>query len=300
MNQICHSFQDIIFILQQYWRKNNCIILQPLDLEVGAGTFHPGTFLYALGPEPWKAAYIQPCRRPADGRYGENPNRFQYYYQFQVIIKPSIKNIQELYLKSLEKLGINLKLNDIRFVEDNWESPTLGSWGIGWEIWLNGMEITQFTYFQQVGGLECNPITVEITYGLERIAMHIQEKDNINDIVWSDISEKITYGQLFLQNEIEMSKYNFEYANIDFLFNQFNEYELEILKLLDAKLTIPAYEMVLKMSHFFNLLDARGAISVGARQEYILRIRTLAKAIATNYYQIRKNLNFPFLNKFTI
>lgn len=274
------TFQEIIFILQQYWASHNCVIIQPLDLEVGAGTFHPASFLRALGPKHWNAAYVQPCRRPADGRYGDNPNRTQQYFQFQVILKPSPNNIQELYLDSLRALGIDPLVDDIRFVEDNWESPTLGAWGIGWEVWQNGMEITQFTYFQQVGGLPCKPITGEITYGLERIAMYLQGKDSMFDIVWT---EDITYGEVFHQNEVEMSKYNFEYADISKLLEHFNFYEAECQRLLEAKLPLPAYEMVLKASHTFNLLTARRAVSVNERQNYILRVRALAKAVAEIY-----------------
>ncbi len=284
--------QDLIFSLQQYWAKQGCIIVQPLDVEVGAATFHPTSFLRAIGPEPWQAAFVQPCRRPTDGRYGDNPNRSQYYYQFQVVLKPSPDNIQELYLDSLRELGIDPLTDDIRFVEDNWESPTLGAWGIGWEVWQNGMEITQFTYFQQAGGLECKPVMGEITYGLERIAMYLQGVDSMFDIVWAD---KITYADVFQQNEVEMSKYNFEQANIPMLFEHFAFYEQECQRLLDVKLPIPAYEMVLKASHTFNLLDARGAISVTERQSYILRVRTLAKAVAESYYTMREKLGFPML-----
>jgi len=284
--------QDLIFSLQQYWAKQGCIIVQPLDVEVGAATFHPTSFLRAIGPEPWQAAFVQPCRRPTDGRYGDNPNRSQYYYQFQVVLKPSPDNIQELYLDSLRELGIDPLTDDIRFVEDNWESPTLGAWGIGWEVWQNGMEITQFTYFQQAGGLECKPVMGEITYGLERIAMYLQGVDSMFDIVWAD---KITYADVFQQNEVEMSKYNFEQANIPMLFEHFAFYEQECQRLLDVKLPIPAYEMMLKASHTFNLLDARGAISVTERQSYILRVRTLAKAVAESYYTMREKLGFPML-----
>lgn len=284
--------QDLIFSLQQYWAKQGCIIVQPLDVEVGAATFHPTSFLRAIGPEPWQAAFVQPCRRPTDGRYGDNPNRTQYYYQFQVVLKPSPDNIQELYLNSLRELGIDLLTDDIRFVEDNWESPTLGAWGIGWEVWQNGMEITQFTYFQQAGGLECKPVMGEITYGLERIAMYLQGVDSMFDIVWAD---KITYADVFQQNEVEMSKYNFEQANIPMLFEHFAFYEQECQRLLDVELPLPAYEMVLKASHTFNLLDARGAISVTERQAYILRVRTLAKAVAESYYTMREKLGFTML-----
>ena len=300
MNKAFYTFQNIILELSRFWANQGCVILQPLDMEVGAGTFHPNTFLRALGPEPWSAAYVQPCRRPTDGRYGENPNRVQHYYQFQVMIKPSLQNIQELYLDSLKTLGIDPLTDDIRFVEDNWESPTLGAWGLGWEVCLNGMEITQFTYFQQVGGLECNPVTAEITYGLERIAMHLQDVNDMKDIVWVDKPSLVTYGDVFLQNEIEMSHYNFTHANVQNLLYQFTTYENECKHLLAASLTLPAYEMVLKASHTFNLLDARGAISVGARQNYLLRIRTLAKMVAESYYHIREQLGFPLLSSHKI
>jgi glycyl-tRNA synthetase alpha chain len=286
--------QELIFSLQQYWAKQGCIIVQPLDIEVGAATFHPTSFLRAIGPEPWRAAFVQPCRRPTDGRYGENPNRSQYYYQFQVVLKPSPDNIQELYLDSLRELGIDLLTDDIRFVEDNWESPTLGAWGIGWEVWQNGMEITQFTYFQQAGGLECKPVMGEITYGLERIAMYLQGVDSMFDIVWAD---NVTYRDVFWQNEVEMSKYNFEQANIPMLFEHFAFYEQECQRLLEAELPLPSYEMVLKASHTFNLLDARGAISVTERQSYILRVRALAKSVAESYYSMREKLGFPLLKE---
>lgn len=293
------TLQNIITQLQDFWAKQGCIILQPIDVEVGAGTFHPGSFLRAIGPEPWRAAYIQPCRRPTDGRYGQNPNRTQHYYQFQVVIKPSISDIQEIYLNSLKSLNIDPLTDDIRFVEDNWEAPTLGAWGIGWEIWLNGMEITQFTYFQQVGGLPCNPITCEITYGLERIALHLQNVNNMFNLIWTDKPTPITYGDIFLQNETEMSHYNFNHANTQYLLEQFSQYESECRALLDTALTLPAYEMVLKASHVFNLLDARGAISVTARQNYLLKIRNLARLVAENYYNARKQLGFP-LQKNTV
>lgn len=289
------TFQELIFKLQRYWADQGCVILQPLDVEVGAGTFHTATFLRSIGPEPWSAAYVQPCRRPTDGRYGENPNRGQHYYQFQVAMKPSPINIQEIYLDSLRTLNIDPLTDDIRFVEDNWEAPTLGAWGLGWEVWQNGMEISQFTYFQQVGGLECDPITGEITYGLERIAMYLQNVNNMYDLIWTDKPKKITYGDVFLQNEIEMSKYNFNHANINELFRQFAAVENECTSLLEANLPLPAYEMVLKASHTFNLLDARSAISTTERQNYILRIRTLARNVAENYYQARKQLGFPML-----
>lgn len=296
MKKSVKTFQDIIFTLQQYWANQGCTIVQPLDMEVGAGTFHPASFLRAIGPEPWHAAYVQPSRRPTDGRYGENPNRTQHYYQFQVILKPSPDNIQELYLDSLKTLGIDPLVDDIRFVEDNWESPTLGAWGLGWEVWQNGMEITQFTYFQQVGGLPCNPVTGEITYGLERLAMYLQEVDSMFDLIWSDGPfGKVTYGQVFHQNEVEMSTYNFEHADTDNLFKQFEFYEQECQRLIELELPLPAYEMVLKASHSFNLLDARHAISVTERQRYILKVRTLAKAVAESYYAMREKLGFPML-----
>jgi len=289
------TFQNLILALQQYWARSGCVVLQPLDMEVGAGTFHPATFLRAVGPETWNAAYVQPCRRPTDGRYGENPNRLQHYYQFQVVLKPSPDNIQELYLNSLIELGIDPKVHDIRFVEDNWESPTLGAWGLGWEVWLNGMEVTQFTYFQQAGGLECFPVTGEITYGLERIAMYLQGVDSIYDLVWTvgPDGEKVTYGDVFHQNEVEMSHFNFEEANVDFLFKAFDEYEAESSRLIEQGLPLPSYEMVMKASHAFNLLDARHAISVTERQRFILRVRTLARAVAQAYYDARLKLGFP-------
>ncbi|NOX43546.1 MAG: glycine--tRNA ligase subunit alpha [Gammaproteobacteria bacterium] len=288
------TFQGLILALQDYWAARGCVILQPMDLEVGAGTFHPATFLRAIGPEPWSTAYVQPCRRPTDGRYGENPNRLQHYYQFQVAIKPSPLDIQELYISSLKQLGIDPLVHDIRFVEDNWESPTLGAWGLGWEVWLNGMEVTQFTYFQQVGGLDCAPITGEITYGLERIAMYLQNVDSIYDLVWTDGPlGKVTYGDVFHQNEVEMSAYNFEQANVEHLFNAFDVCESQSTKLIAADLPLPAYEMVLKASHTFNLLDARHAISVTERARFIGRVRTLSKAVAETYYNKRESLGFP-------
>lgn len=287
------TFQQIIFKLQEYWANQGCAILQPVDLEVGAGTFHPATFLRAIGPEPWRAAYVQPSRRPTDGRYGENPNRVQHYYQFQVVLKPSPDNIQELYLGSLKSLGVDPLLHDIRFVEDNWESPTLGAWGLGWEIWQDGMEISQFTYFQQVGGLECKPVTGEITYGLERLAMFIQGVDNIFELVWTKGPQgTVTYGDVFHQNEVEMSTYNFEQANTTELFRLFDFYESEALRLNEMKLPLAAYEMVLKGSHAFNLLDARQAISVTERQRYILRVRKLAFTTAQTYHDAREALGF--------
>ena len=272
--------------------------MQPLDMEVGAGTFHPATFLRAIGPEIWNAAYVQPSRRPTDGRYGENPNRLQHYYQFQVVMKPSPADFQELYLGSLQSLGIDTLVHDVRFVEDNWESPTLGAWGLGWEIWLNGMEVSQFTYFQQVGGLECYPVTGEITYGLERIAMYLQGVDSIYDLVWAHGPQgDVSYGDVFLQNEREMSSFNFEYADVDFLFSAFDQYEKDAQTLTEAKLPLPAYEMVMKASHTFNLLDARKAISVTERQRYILRVRTLARGVAQGYFDSRMAANFPLADK---
>ena len=294
------TFQEIILTLQQYWNDQGCMLMQAYDNEKGAGTMSPYTFLRAIGPEPWNAAYVEPSRRPADGRYGENPNRLYQHHQFQVVMKPSPSNIQELYLESLEKLGINPLEHDIRFVEDNWENPTLGAWGLGWEVWLNGMEVTQFTYFQQVGGLECKPITGEITYGLERLAMYIQGVDSVYDLVWSDGPlGKTTYGDVFHQNEVEQSTYNFEYADVDFLFTCFEQYEKEAQQLLalETPLPLPAYERILKAAHSFNLLDARKAISVTERQRYILRIRTLTKAVAEAYYASREALGFPMCNR---
>lgn len=289
------TFQGLILALQNYWAEQGCVVLQPIDLEVGAGTFHPATFLRAIGPESWNGAYVQPCRRPTDGRYGENPNRLQHYYQFQVVMKPSPSNIQELYLNSLKELGIDLLKHDIRFVEDNWESPTLGAWGLGWEVWLDGMEVTQFTYFQQVGGLECFPVTGEITYGLERIAMYLQNVDSIYDLIWtiSPDGKKVTYGDVFHQNEVEMSHYNFEEADTEFLFSSFDKYEAEAERLINKGLALPAYEMVMKASHAFNLLDARQAISVTERQRFILRVRTLSRAVAQAYFDARLKLGFP-------
>lgn len=288
------TFQGLVLALQQFWADRGCVVLQPLDLEVGAGTFHPATFLRAIGPESWNSAYVQPCRRPTDGRYGENPNRLQHYYQFQVILKPSPKDIQELYLASLEALGIDMSVHDVRFVEDNWESPTLGAWGLGWEVWLNGMEVTQFTYFQQVGGLECHPVSGEITYGIERIAMYLQGVDSIYDIVWTDgPNGVVTYGDVFKQNEVEMSAYNFELADTKLLFSYFDDCEKQCQTLIERDLALPAYEQVLKASHYFNLLDARNAISVTERQRYILRVRQLARSVAQTYFDSRKKLGFP-------
>jgi glycyl-tRNA synthetase alpha chain len=290
------SFQNIIQTLQDYWSQQGCVVLQPLDMEVGAGTFHPATFLRAIGPEPWRAAYVQPSRRPTDGRYGENPNRLQHYFQFQVLLKPSPDNFQELYLGSLKKLGFDTLVHDIRFVEDNWESPTLGAWGLGWEVWLNGMEVTQFTYFQQVGGLECSPVSGEITYGIERLAMYMQGVDSIYDLLWTSGPQgDITYGDIYHQNEVEQSAYNFELADIDELFRWFDVCEAQSQKLIDNKLPLPAYEQVMKASHAFNLLDARHAISVTERQRYILRVRALSRAVAQAYFESREALGFPLL-----
>ncbi len=290
------TFQEIILKLQTFWAKQGCVLIQPYDMEVGAGTFHSATFLRSIGPEPWGAAYVQPSRRPTDGRYGENPNRLQHYYQFQVVMKPSPDNFQELYLESLRELGIDTLVHDIRFVEDNWESPTLGAWGLGWEVWLNGMEVTQFTYFQQVGGLECKPVMGEITYGVERLAMYLQNVESVYDLVWArGPYGDVTYGDVYHQNEVEQSTYNFEEADITFLLDAFTEYEKEAKRLMDKKLALPAYEMVLKASHVFNLLDARKAISVTERQSYILRVRDIAKLVAQSYFESREALGFPLL-----
>lgn len=288
------TFQEIILRLQQFWADKGCVVLQPLDMEVGAGTFHPATFLRAIGPESWNAAYVQPSRRPTDGRYGDNPNRLQHYYQFQVAMKPSPDDFQQLYLESLVTLGIDTAVHDIRFVEDNWESPTLGAWGLGWEVWLNGMEVTQFTYFQQAGGLECYPVTGEITYGIERIAMYLQGVDSIYDLIWSQGTDgAVTYGDVFHQNEVEMSHYNFEEADVEYLFGFFDHCESEATRLVAKNLPLPAYEMVMKASHAFNLLDARHAISVTERQRFILRVRTLARGVAQAYFDARAALGFP-------
>ena len=284
------TFQNIILELQRYWSEKGCVLLQPYDMEVGAGTFHTATFLRALGPEPWNAAYVQPSRRPKDGRYGENPNRLQHYYQYQVVMKPSPPDIQDLYLGSLVALGIDPKKNDLRFVEDDWESPTLGAWGLGWEVWLNGMEVTQFTYFQEVGSIACKPVLGEITYGLERLAMYLQGKENVYDLVWTD---GVTYGDVYHQNEVEQSRYNFEHSNAEWLLEQFNHFESEAKRLLAAGLALPGYEMVMKCSHTFNLLDARGAISVTERAAYIGRVRALARLVAQAYYASREALGFP-------
>jgi len=297
-NQDLSTFQGLILALQEYWAIRGCVILQPLDLEVGAGTFHPATFLRAIGPEPWATAYVQPSRRPTDGRFGENPNRLQHYYQFQVLIKPSPTDIQDLYLGSLSHLGLDMLEHDIRFVEDNWESPTLGAWGLGWEVWLNGMEVTQFTYFQQVGGLDCKPVSGEITYGLERIAMYIQGVESVYDLVWANTENgPVTYGDVFHQNEVEQSAYNFDHANTDVMFKQFDDCEDACNLLIEKDLPLPAYEQVLKASHTFNLLDARHAISVTERQRFILRVRTLSKMVAETYFSSREKLGFPMLNK---
>jgi len=284
------TFQQLILRLNDFWDRQGCVLLQPYDMEVGAGTFHTATFLRAIGPEPWKAAYVQPSRRPKDGRYGENPNRLQHYYQYQVVLKPSPANIQDLYLDSLAALGIDPREHDVRFVEDDWESPTLGAWGLGWEVWLDGMEVTQFTYFQEVGSLQCRPVLGEITYGLERLAMYLQDKESLFDLKWTS---GVTYGDVYHQNEVEQSRYNFELANVDMLFQHFSQFEAEARKLVDAQCVLPAYEMVMKCSHAFNLLDARGAISVTERAAYIGRVRTLARLIAQAYYESREKLGFP-------
>ena len=291
------SFQDLIFALQRYWADQGCVVMQPFDAPMGAGTFHPATFLRAIGPEPWAAAYVQPSRRPTDGRYGDNPFRLQHYYQFQVVLKPSPAEIQDLYLGSLKALGLDTLVHDIRFVEDNWESPTLGAWGLGWEVWLNGMEVTQFTYFQQAGGIDCRPVTGEITYGLERIAMYLQNVESVYDLVWTEGPQgKVTYGDIFHQQEVEQSRYNFEEADTEQLFRRFDDAERQCNKLVETKLALPAYEFVLDASHTFNLLDARKAISVSERQRYILRVRSLARAVAQVYLEGREGLGFPLLD----
>ncbi len=287
-------FQDVILTLQQFWAKQGCLIVQPMDLECGAGTFNHSTFLRVIGPEPWNAAYVEPSRRPTDGRYGENPNRLQHYFQFQTIMKPSPLNIQDLYLESLEALGLNLKEQDVRFVEDDWESPTLGAWGLGWEVWLNGMEVSQFTYFQQIGGLDLSPITVELTYGLERLVMYLQGVDSVYDIMWN---EKVSYGQIYLQNEIEQSTYNFEVSDAAMLLQHFIDYEKECNVLIEKGLVMPAYDYLLKSSHVFNLLDARGAISITERAGYIGRVRSMAAQVAKLYSDQREALGYPMLNK---
>jgi glycyl-tRNA synthetase alpha chain len=295
------TFQHVVLKLQDYWDQRGCAILQPYDMEVGAGTSHTATFLRALGPEPWRAAYVQPSRRPKDGRYGENPNRLQHYYQFQVVLKPSPPDILDLYLGSLAALGLDLAKNDVRFVEDDWENPTLGAWGLGWEVWLNGMEVTQFTYFQQVGGLDCKPITGEITYGLERLAMYLQGVENVFDLVWTEwkdaagVNRRLTYRDVFHQNEVEQSTYNFEHSDAQTLFRHFTDHEGAAKRLMEAQLALPAYEQVLKAAHAFNLLDARGAISVTERVAYIKRIAALAREVAQSYYESRERLGFPML-----
>ena len=290
------TFQGLILALQDYWARQGCVLLQPYDMEMGAGTFHWATFLRAVGPEPWRTAYVQPSRRPTDGRYGENPNRLQHYYQFQVLLKPSPPDFQDLYLGSLRAVGIDPLVHDIRFVEDNWESPTLGAWGLGWEVWLNGMEVTQFTYFQQVGGLDCRPVSGEITYGLERIAMYLQGVESVYDLVWTHGPQgPVTYGDVYHQNEVEQSTYNFEHADVDRLFQWFETCEAQSRHLIEQGLPLPAYEQMLKASHTFNLLDARRAISVTERQRYILRVRELARAVARTYYEAREALGFPML-----
>ncbi|MFO1350737.1 MAG: glycine--tRNA ligase subunit alpha [Gammaproteobacteria bacterium] len=292
------TFQGLILALQEYWAAQGCVLMQPYDLEVGAGTFHPATFLRSIGPEPWSAAYVQPSRRPTDGRYGENPNRLQHYYQYQVVIKPSPLNLQDLYLGSLEYLGFDSLIHDIRFVEDDWESPTLGAWGLGWEVWLNGMEVTQFTYFQQAGGLDCRPVTGELTYGLERLAMYLQDVESVYDLTWTDGPlGRVTYGDVYHQNEVEMSTYNFEHADVESLCKWFTTCEAESARLISLGLPLPAYEMTLKASHTFNLLDARKAISVTERQRYILRVRNLAKSVAQSYYDTRAALGFPMCQR---
>ena len=286
------TFQQLIQRLEEFWGSRGCVLLQPYDMEVGAGTFHTATFLRAIGPEPWNAAYVQPSRRPKDGRYGENPNRLQHYYQYQVVLKPSPADIQDLYIDSLVALEIDPKVHDIRFVEDDWESPTLGAWGLGWEVWLDGMEVTQFTYFQEVGSLPCRPVLGEITYGLERLALYLQEKNSIFDLVWMP---GVTYGDVYHQNEVEQSRYNFELSNPELLFRHFGEFEAEARRLIDAQCVLPGYEMVMKCSHAFNLLDARGAISVTERAAYIARVRDLARSVAQAYYESRERLGFPML-----
>ena len=299
------TFQQIIFKLQNFWAAQGCVVLQPFDMEVGAGTSHPATCLRALGPEPWFAAYVQPSRRPKDGRYGDNPNRLQHYYQFQVALKPAPENIQELYLDSLKELGISPLEHDIRFVEDDWENPTLGAWGLGWEVWLNGMEVTQFTYFQQVGGIDCAPVLGEITYGIERLAMYLQGVENVYDLVWAHTpdGQTVTYGDVYHQNEVEQSTYNFEYANVDLLLQNFNNFEAEARRLLEienASLILPAYEQVLKAGHTFNMLDARGAISVTERATYIGRIRNLSRIVAQKFVESREALGYPLIKNKTL
>jgi glycyl-tRNA synthetase alpha chain len=287
------TFQDLIQSLNRYWADQGCLLLQPYDVEVGAGTFHPATFLRSLGPEPWRAAYVEPSRRPTDGRYGENPNRLQHYYQYQVLLKPSPLEVQDLYLKSLQSFGINPLEHDLRFVEDDWESPTLGAWGLGWEVWLDGMEITQFTYFQQCGGIDLAPISVELTYGLERIAMYLQEVDNVYDLRWND---RVRYGEIHHRTEFEFSTYNFDQADVSQLRGLFDSYEKEAHRLVDLKLSLPAYDFCLKCSHVFNILDARGAISVTERTGYIARVREMARRVAQEYLALRESLGFPLLS----
>jgi len=297
------TFQQVILKLQEYWDAQGCALLQPYDMEVGAGTSHTATFLRAIGPEPWRAAYVQPSRRPKDGRYGENPNRMQHYYQYQVVLKPAPENILDLYLGSLQALGLNLQQNDVRFVEDDWENPTLGAWGLGWEVWLNGMEVTQFTYFQQVGGLDCKPVLGEITYGIERLAMYLQGVENVYDLVWTEweeqgaagapVTKRLTYGDVFHQNEVEQSTFNFEHSNIEFLFSLFGNYEAEAKRLMEVPLALPAYEMGPKAAHTFNLPDAPGPISGTQRAAYIGRIRNLSRAVAQAYHDSREKLGFP-------
>ena len=286
------TFQEIILTLENYWAKQGCLIMQPYDTEVGAGTFHPATFLRVLGPEPWNASYVEPSRRPTDGRYGDNPNRLQHYYQYQVIMKPSPEDIQNIYLKSLSAIGINPREHDIRFVEDDWESPTLGAWGLGWEVWLDGMEITQFTYFQQAGGIDLKPISVELTYGLERIAMYLQNVDNVYDLVWNN---SVKYREVHHRDEVEFSKYNFEIADVAMFFKLFEMYESECKRLIENKLVLPAYDFCLKCSHTFNMLDARGAISVTERTGYIARVRNLARRCAEGYLMMREKMGYPLL-----
>ena len=292
------TFQKLILALQEFWCDQGCVLMQPYDMEVGAGTFHPATFLRAIGPENWQAAYVQPCRRPTDGRYGENPNRYQYYYQYQVVMKPSPDAFQDLYLDSLRYLGVDPLVHDIRFVEDNWESPTLGAWGLGWEVWMDGMEISQFTYFQQVGGLECFPVMGEITYGLERLALYLQGVEDFRQLIWTQTdNQAVTYADVYLQYEVEMSAFNYDESNVDGLFSQFDFFESETMRLLEANLSLPAYEYVMKASHVFNLLDARHAISVTERQRYILRVRKLAAAVAKVYFESRLKLGFPLADE---
>ncbi|MEZ7195492.1 MULTISPECIES: glycine--tRNA ligase subunit alpha [Pseudodesulfovibrio] len=288
------NFQEVILKLQNFWANYGCAVVQAMDIECGAGTFNPSTFFRVIGPEPWKTAYVEPSRRPTDGRYGENPNRLQHYYQFQVILKPSPDNVQELYLESLKEIGIDAAAHDLRFVEDDWESPTLGAWGLGWEVWLNGMEVTQFTYFQQIGGIDLKPVSVEITYGLERLCMYLQEKESVYDLMWNN---EITYGDVYHQNEVEMSKYNFELSDADMLFDLFNKFEAECLKLCEEGVPWPAYDYCLKCSHSFNLLDARGAISITERATYIGRVRNLASKIARLYADQREAMGYPMLKK---